>query len=365
MPANDPWLWTVDDLVAEVCYTNALYKAAGCSATNIPNAAALEARFRNRHLTGKKFLTVLSGSSLVERNELNIPRHRQRTALMAVIELLRHRSYMYRQHVTTTGVRSLDINSTNTPPPVHPTGVSNDTAVPDEASRKRRKVTDLSTAPLRNAPPDSQGPSDVAAMRTSESGPSNTDDFSHLLKWQNMDGADQIIDLPDEDDLEDEDTSGLEDAAEDDALIVEDQNSDTVEEPNKRSKLSQDEIVEIINERIEFYTNAWVPNKGVARGEEVDYDPATMWNEAEAKGEREALAQMHDLEHAYFSQRLDRLCEEIVKDPGSNAVSCYAFPLTWYHHLTAIITGASTTAMQKSRGHCREYGARRLVARHI
>lgn len=116
------------------------------------------------------------------------------------------------------------------------------------------------------------------------------------------------------------------DVGEEDAQIHEDQHDDAVEETNKRTNLCQDEIVRIINERIEFYTNAWVPNKGVPSKERVD--PKTVWNEAEAKGERERLAQHYETEYDYFSQRSNKLCDEIIKDPGSNAVSYHTFSVT-------------------------------------
>jgi hypothetical protein len=323
MPADDPWLWTVDDLIAEVCYSDALFRVAGYSATHSPDIAMLERQIRSRQLTGEAFLTTLDKSLLVERNEFDIPRRRQRFALVSVIELLRRRSYMYKQHATTVGVDSLEINSAEYSPSARSSGVSNDAAVTDEVGRKRRKITHLSTAPLRTAHPTSrsQQPSNTAANRASDPVISNTDDYSHLLKWQNVVGGDQVVDLPDEDDLQEEDNFGLGDIAEEDLQLAEDQNDDPIEEPHERTKLSQDEIVDIINERIEFYTNAWRPNKGVARGEEVDYDPVTMWNEAEAKGEREALMHKYETDHAYYSQRLDKLCDEILKFPGSNAVS--------------------------------------------
>ncbi|KAI4654692.1 uncharacterized protein J4E79_008568 [Alternaria viburni] len=145
------------------------------------------------------------------------------------------------------------------------------------------------------------------------------DDYAHLLRWENVAGGDQIIDLPDEDDLQEDDNSGLGDAAEEDSRSVDDEDENAVEEPSKRTKLSQDKIVDIINERIKLFTDAWKPNRGVARGEEVDYDPVAMWTEAEAKGEREALAKQYETEHSYYKSRLDELCDQIVKFPGSNA----------------------------------------------
>jgi hypothetical protein len=326
MPASDPWLWTVDDLVARVCHSDELHKATGYSRTQTPHPVMLEQRIRGRQLTGKLFL-ALGHSELVERNELNLPSHIQRVALQSMINLLRQRSYLYRQRTTTVGVSSLEINSVDHSPSVPSPETCKDVTVPNDVGSKRRKIIHLSTTPLHNALPVSQVPPYSAPTRASQSASSNLDDYSHLLKWKNVIGGDQIIDFPDEEDLDDEDIFGSGDAAEEDLQTVEGPNDDAVEEHTKRTKLSQDEIVEIINGRIEFYTNAWVPNKGAARGEEVDYDPETMWDEAEAKGEREALAQKYKTDHEYFNQRLNRLCDEIIKFPGSNAVSYHAFPI--------------------------------------
>jgi hypothetical protein len=343
MPPSDPWLWTVDELVAEVCGSNALYIAAGCSTAHIPDATTIENAVRNRQLTGKIFLTALDSTSLVVKNELNAPHLNQRMALLSVVELLQNRSHIFKQRTTTAGVSSLDTNSADHSPSVHSTRKPNNTVVTDGAAHKRKKITHLSTVPLRNMPSDSQGPSNTAVTSTSGPPPLAEDEFNYLLKWQNISGGDQIIDLPDggdqipelpdgddqiiespdedEDELQDEDNAGLSDTAKEDSHVAENQDDDVVERPSKRPKLSRDEIVEIINERIEFYTNAWKPNKGVPRGEEVGYDPVTMWNEAEAKGEREALMQQYETEYAYFRNRLDRFGDEIVKSPGGNAVS--------------------------------------------
>ncbi|KAH6866543.1 hypothetical protein BKA58DRAFT_206926 [Alternaria rosae] len=321
MPANDPWLWTVDDLVAEVCHSNALFIAAGCSVPHTPDFTRLEEQIRSRGVTGEAFLTALNHNAIVKRNELNIPRLRQREALMSVVESLRLRSYIYKQHTATTGVDLLEITSADNSPSARSTGISNDVAVADESGRKRRKITHLSTAPLQNTHPDShsQQTTNTAAIGPSHPAPSNTDEYAHLLRWQNVVGGEHIIDLLDEDELQEGENYGLGNVAEEDSRSLEDDDDDVVEEPSKRTKLSQDEIVDIINERIAFYTNTWKPNKGVTRGEEVGYDPVTMWNEAEVEGEREVLAQKYETDRIYYRSRLDGLCDQIVNFPGSNA----------------------------------------------
>ncbi|KAG9196164.1 hypothetical protein G6011_01285 [Alternaria panax] len=233
---------------------------------------------------------------------------------------------MYRQHATTAGVGTLDVNSAEHSPSVQPTRTSNDVVVTYDASRKRRKITSLSTAPLRNVPSIPQATSDAAITRLSRQVEPYADDYSHLLKWQNIADGDRIVHSSDEDELEDENNLRLVDAAEDDTQAIEEQHDDAAEEQhddavketNIRPKLSRDRIIAIINERIEFFTNAWVLNKGVARDREVDYDPETMWNEAEVNGQREGLVHKYEADHKYLRQRLNILCDEILKFPGSN-----------------------------------------------
>ncbi|KAF1832795.1 hypothetical protein BDW02DRAFT_502139 [Decorospora gaudefroyi] len=188
----------------------------------------------------------------------------------------------------------------------------------DFEGRKRMKVTQLSKTPLPVAPGHSEGPIASTFGPLSETEPSGTENWEYLLRWQNVAGGDQELDLAAEDDIED-DQYGLEDAAEEDAQDVPDDNDKGTEGVGGKSKLSKDQVLDIINERIEFYANSWVPNKGVAREDEVQYDPFTMWEEAEASGKRQELVQKYETNYAYYSHRLDRLCDGIVLFPGSNA----------------------------------------------
>ena len=171
------------------------------------------------------------------------------------------------------------------------------------------------------------------ASITSPAGPSKTasadqDEFSHLLRWQHVAKDEEEIDLAAEDDSEDDEQYGLDDAAEEDQPDVQDDDGGGVPGPSSRTKLSSDAIAEIINERIEFYTNAWTLNKGVAREDEIDDDPDAIWDEAEASSKRLELVQKYEDEHAYLSHRLDRICEEILiyHSAGSNAVSQHLQP---------------------------------------
>lgn len=328
MPISDPWLWTLDELVANVCYSDALYLAAGFPAANVPDGAALEKQLRTKQITGRKFLVAFDSSEIVAKNALSIAHISQRMALAGVIKLLRSRSTTYDPQEATLGVRSLDINR----------DIRLNSDSHHETGRKRRKITPLSTAPLPKRPQAVQNHAAAPGTGPStEEAPIDTQDWNHLLRWEQEQTTDDIVDFAAEEDLEDVDSE------DEDPHDGQDEEDEDLEEVPSRSKLSQEEVVDVINERIEFYTTSWRPNKGVDRGQEVDYDTVRMWEDAEVSGQREALVQKYESEHAYYRQRLDRICDEIVKYPGRNAVSHDI--MSTRRLLLTVITGTSTTPM--------------------
>jgi hypothetical protein len=297
MPTEDPFAWTVDELVGELCDSRELYKAAGIAIVNVPDLPALEHQLQIRQITGSTLLNF-DRSALVVRNELQIPHLGQRMTLMSVVELLRRRSETYQRQAVNACVGLLDVKG--------------------EAGRKRAKITHISTAPL---PVTSQNVPEAAVTPTqglfSEQPLAGVGDWDHLLRWQHEGDNDEIIDLDgDDDEPEDDEQYSLAHAAEEDQREVPENEAE--EGPTNRSKLSTEQVTEIINERIEAYTNSWFVNKGIARGEELQYDPQKLWTEAETSGRRKDLVQKYEDDHAYYRQRLDRLCLEIVESPGSN-----------------------------------------------
>lgn len=315
MPAEDPWSWTVDELVAEVCHSTSLYQAVGYEVQDRSTLTALEHQLRGQKVTGSTFLTVLDTRAL--RTELKIHDLGQRTALYSIIELLRRRSSLYRQHLATLGVNSLVIRDEHH---THSKSLSNtpaDAVGRDATGHKRRKVAHVTTQPL----PATVQPLPRVAGELHNHDPvgetvADTGAWDHLLRWQELDG-DQEVDMADLDDSEIEDQNELGDSLEEEVIL----DHETVQEdpPHVSSKLSHDEIVNIINERIEYYTHLWEPNKGVLKGEEISYNPEQMWEEAEAAGLRQRYMVTYEAELAYYRQRLDELCDHIIKFPGSNA----------------------------------------------
>jgi len=293
--AKDPWSWNVEDLVAAVCHSS-LFQAAGCRLEDVPNTQTFEAQLRDQEVTGPTFLTALDSHTL--RSEFGIQNLGQRTALLTVIELLRQHSAAHKQHTTTIGVQILDINQG---------GSSAITTSANTDGRKRLKTTHVTTVP----PHAMQDPPIV----------DGTGQWDHLLRWEQE--KQNIIDVADlatnaEDEYEDED-NGEDMEERSGSGEPEEMLTDNVLEAHNRSRLSQDQIVNIINERLDHYTEAWKPNHGVIKGDEVDYQPEIMWQEAEANGQRQALINKYETDVLYYKHRLDQLCEEIIKSPGNTA----------------------------------------------
>lgn len=324
MSTNDPWLWSVDELVASLCHSPTLFINAGHSVDNIPDSSTLETGLRAQNMTGKTLLTSFAMHEVVITNKLNISRISQRFALHAVIELLRRDSRGYHiQHATNTIEVPLNNNAPNTSP------IAQIIRSPQVASNQRGTEPKRSRAEIIPAGPVRQ------TLQTQMQTHDTSNEFDHLLRWQNTAEDDEVIDFAVANIQQDDESIGTD---EEDEEIDDPQEPDEVEVPSGRNKLPPEQIVNIINECIDAYSKSWKPNTGVPRGEEVDYDVHAMWDEAEASGQRKNLVQKYEEDHAYFSNRLNKLCDEIVNAAGSNPVSgcsCYMTEgrLTLSYHL--------------------------------
>ncbi|EMD67584.1 hypothetical protein COCSADRAFT_111478 [Bipolaris sorokiniana ND90Pr] len=253
-------------------------------------------------MTGKTLLTSFGMHEVVITNKLNISPISQRFALHSVIELLRRDSHGYHiQHTANAGVAPLNDNAPNASLIAPITRSPHITSNHRGTEQKRSSVEIIPVESVRQAP------------QTQTHHTSN--EFEHLLRWQNTTEDDKVVDFAAEDSQEDDDSI---DADGEDGDIDDPHELDEVEVPSSRTKLPSEEIINIINECIDAYSESWKPNAGVPRGEEVVYDVDAMWDEAEASGQRKNLVQKYEEDHAYFSHRLDKLCDEIVRAAGSN-----------------------------------------------
>ncbi|KAF3046164.1 hypothetical protein E8E11_001689 [Didymella keratinophila] len=215
----------------------------------------------------------------------------------------------------TAAVRALQLNNRNTPTS------SSRVDVPDAEGRKRRRITPInlvtspSTEPSQTVPGVESGAPGLAL-----SPQPGTWDF--LAKWEDEDSS-ILDDVPVEEYYSD--VSGGSPVALEDENDEDEGEDVPAEGPMiKPSKLGADRVVEIINDCIEKYAAAWKPGKGETKhkGEEgttevpVVYDADALWDQAHAAGEREEFAEKYELEADYYRQRLDKLCDEISKDPG-------------------------------------------------
>ncbi|KAF2028977.1 hypothetical protein EK21DRAFT_29404, partial [Setomelanomma holmii] len=307
MTTDDPWSWTVNDLIAELCHSKQLYQAANVTAENTPDGVTLEDQLREQHVTGATFLSAVNSNTI--RTELGIPNLGQRLALVSVIKLLRGRSNGYTQHSTSTGVKALNINND---------GVSTVDSLHsfDTSGRKRQKVTHITPTPLMYS---------LLAQDLQRQVVDGSGEFDYLLRWQTADRpvAEHVKPANDPTTTEIEDFTDDDDSLEDEeqaAEVEEEEPENPVRdkiEPQNRAKLNQDEIVNILNEYIEHYTNTWTPEQEAQRGEKLD--PVAMWEDADAAGTRHQLIEKYKSDRAYYQQRLDNLCDQVLQTLGSNA----------------------------------------------
>jgi hypothetical protein len=318
--ANDPWSWNVDYLVAQICHSESLFHAAGCRPETFPDAAWLETQLRNQEITGATFLTALESSAL--HSELGVQNFGQRVALLSVIKLLRRRSVAYKQHIAMTGVQAIEIDDVRDPTIVQPGGPH---GISVRRVPKRAEIVTVSQ-PAQGPPLHAREPpittSDILAAVN------GTGEWDYLLRWETAEGiahnetfmVDNAID--EDDTMEEEEPEAPEENVEE-AGNEEDQEMlethEDLEAVPGRAKLSRDQITDIINERIEYFTRTWEPNKGIPKEDRVEYDAQAMFDRAEAAGERLRLLRMYKNDAEYYKQRLDKLCDEIMKAPGGNA----------------------------------------------
>jgi hypothetical protein len=323
IPGGDPWYWTSSTLITYIRHPLTFINVT--RPADLPDIAGLESQLQQKEVTGAIFMASLDGNAL--QTELGIRDLGQRVALLMVIKNLREQSVVYKQRATTAGVQALNIDNTSTATslvrlPIPPISA----AVAEASGRKRQKRAHVTTVQLDNVlqqpqPQASSASRNLQALDHFQPNVDGNGQWDYLLRWEQA-GADIVPDedlmTGDLDDEEEEDHDDIADAAEDETAEVSD-GADHNEDAQPRSKLSRDEVVEIINERIEHFTNIWKPNKGVLKGDEVNYDPVAMLEKAENDNETSRYIKAHEADVAYYCQRLDKLCDEIVKFPGRSA----------------------------------------------
>ncbi|KAJ4324102.1 hypothetical protein N0V94_001455 [Neodidymelliopsis sp. IMI 364377] len=202
------------------------------------------------------------------------------------------------QSWSTATAHAQDLQLTSDKPPHEASGSELD-------GRKRRRIVPLS----------------CTAEVSTEEGPGEWD---YLTKWEEVDAS-----------LVEEIDGGqyLVDASEGSLDVAEDHNHEADEEQDSQpnllttrfNKLSNEKVVEIINECIARYTEAWTPEKDEIRRRQeglvdteipIVRDPLALGEGAESTGRREELAKKHELEAEYYRDRLDKLCDAVANSPA-------------------------------------------------
>jgi hypothetical protein len=320
--SGDPWHWTVDDVIACIRHPQSFIH--GTRLADLPDIDALENHLRQKAITGATFLTALDGNTL--QTELRTFNFGQRVTLLNLIKQLRGRSVAYTRLAAIARVQAFNTGnaSTTTLPAQLPNPLTSAT-VAEASGRKRQKRAHVTTVQLENVQQQQQRPEasvgDPTVLDQFQPNVDGNGQWDYLLRWEQVDentlGVDDLA-ASGIDDEEEEDHDDIGDAAEDEAAEISD-GADNNEDAQTRSKLSRDQVVDIINERIEHFTNIWKPNQGVLKGDEVNYDPVAMREKAENANETSRYIKAYEADAAYYCQRLDKLCDEIAKFPGRSA----------------------------------------------
>ncbi|KAF2657395.1 hypothetical protein K491DRAFT_777169 [Lophiostoma macrostomum CBS 122681] len=308
MSANDPWTWSMETVIAQLCRSPMHFRAAGCSPIDWPPFAALADKLRAQGINGASLLTDTTDVLLL--NSFGISALGQRRALLIVVELLRSRSSMYHEHCATTGVRALSLEgeASHTIRQQHGTDQDN-THVTEDSGRKRRKVH-VSAAPLQS---EKHG-----NLQYSKQPAGNEWDYL-LSRYQDED--DYLIDDDNEHDIDkDGDSETEHDNSSEGGQIEE---SDVHPQGQRPNKLSHDQIVDIVNDEIAQITNGWYPGKlgdddQSSDGDHLDaiaWDAHALWHELRAQNteERTRVLENTKANIELYGNKVDVLCEGILK----------------------------------------------------
>jgi hypothetical protein len=150
--------------------------------------------------------------------------------------------------------------------------------IPESSGRKRQKTAHVTTMPLLT---DKLPLNTNATTLTTDQVLSTVDgtgEWDYLLHWARddqdvMDVESMTMDeAMDEEEVDEPEESEIVDDEERELL----NNAKGIEEMPSRSKLSHDQIVAIINEQIEHFTNTWDLNKSVHKDDRIRYDTQKM-----------------------------------------------------------------------------------------
>jgi hypothetical protein len=287
MVSGDPWFWTVDDIVSQVCRSQVFFNEAGFVSSNCPDPEIFEAPLRKHQVSGAAFLTGINDTTL--RDDLHIRNLGQRQALLAVVRLLRSRSHHYKQ-----------------------TGASADTAVTEPNSHKKRRigVTTISqpASVLERHPVTQVLHADQTSAGTHNEDIEHGGAWDHLLRWENTQD-DEIAGSDMEMDSEDGSGSEEGDESDSDAMDVDETILPAIRP--RGGKLSEAEIINVIDDCIAQYTKAWFPGKLASEDQPVNIQE--LWDKVDSDDQRRQLAERSRGNVEYFGARLNRMGDEILR----------------------------------------------------
>lgn len=334
MAAKDTWDWTTDELVARLCYSGELFSQAGYQNFIYPQADILAAQLVDRRVTGKLFLAHINDDTL--REEFGIQMVGLRQVLLDVIRALRSRSIGYKQPLNPIhkyGVQDPDFAERD-----HPhSGRSNDALrahASRQQNREKSRAVQVITVPLpatkSNAQPTLADPTLLHDRERGFLGRGSTEtvneevDYGWLKHWEmnetareyENDQSEQLSLEYEHDEEEDEEVPEEEDMEEEepgDADAMEQEAPSGAQ--GKRRYLEKYQVIEIINEFIEEYTEKWHPGKHADEEFDQAWDPHELWHEFRAQDDTEKarILEETNMRIEDFGARVDNLCNGIIE----------------------------------------------------
>ncbi|KAF2012486.1 hypothetical protein BU24DRAFT_425137 [Aaosphaeria arxii CBS 175.79] len=314
MERRDPWLWSVAEVVANLCDSTSLYNEAGCEPQMLPYRTVL-GHYLNQHaITGQNLLTTFYNGLLSKTIKIQIPG--AENSLLKIINFLRSNSNIYR--------RNFPSANTSTQPARSITWGTGMQRPPGRIFEPKRAEL-VPTASLST----SMNLVQAQPTHIMEESPLLGQDWNYLQnKWK--DGEDIVIDLSKDNNQSSEiqhgsadvNMAGVVEDEEDDEGEGEDTDEDSLEayqiEPSKpparghKSTLDDDRVTEIINEQIARFEEEWYPGKGWTHDNHIASDARELWLEAESVGERLDLIEITRRNVDYYTNRLNVLSTEIA-----------------------------------------------------
>lgn len=226
MSGQDPFSWSVDQVIDQICFTTSSLRASLTIKSNL-NLSKLQTSLRDNDIDGESLLSLEDTNV---KDDLGISSFGQRREIRKIIQYLRQVSKLYNS--------SLEASHRDVSKRLLSERESSSEPQPEPQSKKRRiQPLNISTEPVTK--PDSFDPNDLS------------DDWKNFLS-RHQEGSDEEILRPyNESDAEKELDS------EEDRSLMEEMESEDDQAPPSAPRLATNEIDQVVDEALREYRMTW------------------------------------------------------------------------------------------------------------